>query len=301
MRGHLPRTGLIALVLLVAALALTAVGCTGSEGPQGSVGLPGSQGSTGLPGAQGVRGEQGERGLEGATGSPGRPGSAGVPGVPGPAGPTGEDAAQSEAGISLVSQEVTLNEPLEVWGSGFRPGESITIQLEIDQFLQPVIGDTAAGTGGAFRALFTRIGADDRVASRIVLGNVYTLIAVGGDGSRASVPVMIVPERPPTPTPTPSPTPTPVPPAPSPSTSLVAAKTISGAETIVWGSGFRPFENVVLSVVGGPDILVARQANASGALTVEVFIDLDPGIYTMLATGDMGSEATAPLLIVVEK
>ena len=301
MRGHLPRLGLTALLLLVAALALTAVACSGDVGQRGPAGPTGAQGVAGPTGAQGVQGEQGDRGLEGATGSPGRPGAAGVPGVPGPGGPPGQDASQAEAGISLVSREVTLDEPLEVWGSGFRPGESITIQLEVDQFLQPVIGDTAASTGGAFRAQFNRIGADDRVASRIVLGDVYTLIAVGGDGSRASTPVMIIAPRPPTPTPTPSPTPTPVPPAPSPSTSLIAAKTISGAETIVWGAGFRPNENVVLSVVEGPDILVARQANESGALTVEVFIDLEPGIYTMVATGDLGSEATAPLLIVIEK
>ena len=58
---------------------------------------------------------------------------------------------------------------------------------------------------------------------------------------------------------------------------------------------------MTVGIVGGPDLLVGRTANESGAVILEAIVDLEPGIYTIRATGDQGSEATAPLLILEEK
>ena len=74
----------------------------------------------------------------------------------------------------------------------------------------------------------------------------------------------------------------------------------------MWGAGFAPDETVTMVVVAasaGDDlVLVGKQANASGAFEVNSsHRRLGVGIYTVRATGDMGSVATAPLVIVVGK
>jgi len=59
---------------------------------------------------------------------------------------------------------------------------------------------------------------------------------------------------------------------------------------------------VAVAASAGDDlVLVGEEANASGAFAVDSANPLDVGIYTVRATGDMGSMATAPLVIVVGK
>jgi hypothetical protein len=290
-----------ALILSIVAAVALVTACGGSRGE------PGPQG---LQGLQGERGSAGPKGDPGDAGPPGSPGSPGAPGVPGPEGPAGKDAPAPQARITVNKDQLTLEEPLEVWGSGFVPGEPVSIFLEIDEPLMTTIGDTTASASGAFRVQFSKIGGDTRTQARVTKGEVYTLLAVGGEGSEASYPVMIV-EASPEPALTTEdieslieqrikaiPTPRP---QPSPSTSLVAEVAVQGELTRFWGAGFKADEVVTLSVVGGPSVLVAGSANASGALAVEEVVTLDPGIYTVKATGDKGSEATAPLVVVLEK
>ncbi|MBM3944876.1 MAG: hypothetical protein FJ317_05200 [SAR202 cluster bacterium] len=150
-----------------------------------------------------------------------------------------------------------------------------------------MVGDTTASASGSFRARFDEIGGDSRTQARITRGEVYTLMALGSSGGRASVPVMIVGEV--------------FTPAVSATSSLLAEVAVQGEFSRFWGAGFKADEIVSISVVGGPQVLVAGKANASGALQVEERINLNPGIYTVRAVGDMGSEATAPLVVVLEK
>ncbi|MBM3948815.1 MAG: collagen-like protein [SAR202 cluster bacterium] len=289
------------LTLTAIVLVALAAACSGQQGE------PGPQGLQGLPGERGPAGAKGD---PGNAGPPGSPGSPGAPGVPGPEGPAGKDAPAPQAHIVVNKDQLTLEEPLEIWGSGFVPGEPVSVFLEIDEPLMTTIGDTTANASGAFRVEFSKIGGDARTQARVTKGEVYSLLAVGGEGSEASVPVMIV-ETSPEPALTADdvealleeridaiPTPRP---QPSPSTSLVAEVAVQGELTRFWGAGFKANEVVTLSVIGGPSVLVAGTANASGALAIEEFVTLDPGIYTLKATGDKGSEATAPLVVVLEK
>lgn len=243
---------------------------------------------SGEPGRQGASGDQG---VPGETGPPGGPGRPGAPGAEGPTGPPGKDAPAPQARIIVDKIRLTLDESLEIWGSGFEPGESITIQLEIDGLLNRILGDTTATTSGSFRVEFDEIGGDTRTQARITTGEIYTLLARGSSGSTASFPVMVV-----DPVKVISSSPT-----PSPSTSLLAEVVVKGKFSRFWGAGFEPDEIVSISVINGPQVRVAGRANSSGAFEVEVEVNLDPGVYTVKAVGDMGSEATTPLVVVFEK
>ena len=231
------RKGAPATLFLTLVLSLVVIACTGSAGEQGPPGPQGAAGRPAVAGETGPAGPQGPKGEPGPTGNPGSPGPPGVPGFPGPPGPPGEDAPQPQAKITVSRSEVTMEEPLEVWGSGFTAGESVTILLQIDESLQRIIGDTTSSSGGSFQAQFQEIGGDSRTKARVSRGKVYTLLALGSDGSEASGPVMIVEAVPPAPTPVPTATPTPQPTVvvPSPSTSLIAAATVAGERTTIWG------------------------------------------------------------------
>ncbi len=288
----------IAAVALIAA-ALISAACSGPPGEQGP---PGSQGEPGLEGPSGAKGDTGP------AGPAGRRGPSGVTGPAGEAGPQGPAAPQPQARITTSLATVTLDEDFEVWGSGFAAGESVIISLAVDEFLQQVVGDTTASAAGSFRVSVGGIGGDARVRSRVSGGQIYTLVALGSAGTLASSPVNVILERPPPP-PTPSPTPlpeptmvpTPEPPAPDATTTLVAEIAVSGELNTFWASGFAPGETVLLGILGGPEILVGRDANESGAVMLEARIDLGPGVYTAIATGELGGRATWPLIVVEEK
>ncbi len=267
-------------------VALIATACGGAVGEQGPLG---AQGDTGPTGASGARGDTGPAGPSGLTGSPG------VTGPQGETGPQGPGASQPQARIISPVATLTLDEPLDVWGSGFAAGESIVVSLEIDAGLQRVVGDTTAGPGGAFRVAIDGLGGDTRFRSRVQFGDVHTLLASGSAGSVASAPVTIVSERPDE-----ADIPGPAAPA-SPSATLVATVAVTGATNTFWGAGFEPGETVSLGIVGGPGILVARAANDSGAVMLEAVIDLVPGVYTAVATGSSGIRATWPLVVAEEK
>lgn len=276
----------VAVLATVLTTALLGAACGGA----------GELGPAGPPGDRGPEGPAGARGDTGPAGPAGNPGPAGVTGPAGEAGPAGPSALQPQARIATTLDTLTLDEAFEVWGSGFAPDESVVVSLEIDDVLQRVIGDAKASDGGAFRVSVSAIGGDSRVRDRVEAGEVHTLLASGSEGSRASAPVTVLDARP-----APAqPTPTPIP-APRPSATLVATVAITGATNTFWAAGFEPGETVSLGIVGGPEILVARDANDSGAVMVEARIDLDPGVYTAVAIGSSGLQATWPLVVVEEK
>ena len=186
----------------------------------------------------------------------------------------------------MVSKStVTLNEPLTVAGSGFRPSEAVTLVLVTDGGKTIVGGGSGAqvtaSSAGAFAVEF------DRIGGSAALG-VQTLKAEGSDGSVASLPIMIaaaIPMLPPT----------------MPGSSLVANAVEVGGTTTIWGAGFHPGEPVTLTVLavgGGIDkILISVPANQSGAFMVDANVELAAGVYTLMGTGSMGSEATAALMV----
>ncbi len=218
---------------------------------------------------------------------PGNPGQPGPPGPQGPPGPPGAPAVSPEANLWVNKTALTMTEPLEIRGSGFRVGEPVTIILQIDQFLQRVIGEATADASGAFLARFESIGGRPDTIARVRPGNVYSLTAQGADGSRASTPVMIVAA-----------------PVPEGAVGALWAGAVppgpNGKLTLLVG-GFKPNEFVVVTAVaasGGQDvILVGGEVNASGAATLEATTNLEEGIYTLKAIGDQGSQASAPLFV----
>jgi len=179
---------------------------------------------------------------------------------------------------------LTIHEAVTVSGSGFKPGEGVVLTLEIDKLNRRVIGggvgsQISANNGGAFAAEF-----DHGIGGRPTSSGVRTLLATGSDGSLASIPVTIldaaVMEA-------------------SPSTSLIVGSVVTGGNATIWGAGFMGGETI--SISAGGSVLAGGSANSSGAFEMEMAVDLEPGIYTAKAVGDMGSVATAPLAVVASK
>ena len=266
------------------------------RGPQGPAGLPGLSGEPGNAGLQGVAGEPGLAGLPGESGNPG---SQGVQGIQGVQGETGASGVSPEAAITLSESTLTLDEPLAIWGSGFLPGEPVLLVLVVDNIISGQVGggsveQPVANAAGAFAVSVDAIGTSGLSGAP---GAIRSIVAIGADGSRASAPVMITES---------------VPLRTSPSTSLAANPTGINGDITVWGAGFGANEFVtitILSAVEGIDkILAGGPANDSGAFSLEGTIavgddeiPLAAGVFTLLAVGDQGSEATAPLLILSNK
>ena len=287
MRRHFPVKGVV-IALLSSVLVLALIAC---QGPQGEPGQPGLPGSPGNAGASGPQGAQGEPGLSGLPGHPGNPGPAGPPGVPGPAGANGAPAVSPEAAIELSKSTIsTMGDAVTVRGSGFLPGEPVVLQLMVDQNLSIIAGgargaQVQANEAGAFSITFDEIGGASAAQARAV--GERTFSAQGADGSRASAPVKVVgvPEA-----------------TTAVDTSLLASATPSGEPIKIWGAGFAPNEVVSLIAVGaaeggGNRIFGGVTANESGAFSVDAANPLADGVYTLRAAGNMGSTATAPLVI----
>jgi len=269
---------LTALVFSVMLFVLSACAAPAAGQP----GLPGNPGSPGISGAQGPQGEPGLPGL------PGNPGPAGAPGLQGPAGPDGSDAVAPEGNIAVSKSRVTMSEAFSVSGSGFQPNEPVVIQLRIDSTLSPIIGggrgsQVTANGAGAFEVSFDFVSEKAAIISRA--GGPSTVFAQGGSGSKASAPVTIVSSSSP---------------VGAVSASLAATPAADGI-SIVYGAGFAPGGMVSIIAVGAADgvdkILAGGEVNASGAFQIDVKVDLDAGLYTLIAKGSSNSEATAPLLI----
>ncbi len=272
------------------------------RGPQGPAGLAGFAGAPGNPGLQGVEGVAGVPGLPGNLGPQGVQGQPGIPGLPGIAGIPG---VSPEASIVLSQSALTLEQPLIIWGSGFLPGEPITLSLVVDDIISWTVGSRdaeqpIANAAGAFSASYNSIigsggGERDVITSRAP--GIRSIVAMGEDGSKASAPVVIT---------------TSAPLMTAPSSSLASNPTFVNGDVTVWGAGFMPNEFVtitVLSAVDGIDkLLVGGPTNDSGAFTLEASLavgddetPLAAGVFTIIAVGDLGSEATAPLLVLSDK
>ena len=149
MRIRFPSKGMTLALFFSVFSVLVLVGC---RGPQGNAGLPGAAGN---PGNAGLQGQAGEPGLSGFPGEPGNVGSQGIQGVQGIQGEQGSPGVSPEAQIMLSESTLTLDEPLQVWGSGFLPGEPVTLLLVVDAINNWVVGGSfddrpVANASGAF-------------------------------------------------------------------------------------------------------------------------------------------------------
>ncbi len=290
MRRHFPMKG-ITIALLSSVLVIALIACQGPPGKPGLAGLPGNPGN---PGAAGPPGDPGEPGISGLPGNPGNPGPPGPPGPQGPSGLDGLDGVSPEAAVSVSKSTLaTAGDPVVVRGSGFLPGEPITLTLTIGPEQSIILGgatgaQVTANGAGAFSHAFDEIGgASGSQAAAIGQRGVH---AQGADGSKASTPVKIVR-------------------APVPDASvatLLANATAAGNPITIYGAGFSAGEAIsiigVAAAQGGNDrILVGASANDSGAFQVDAPNPMDPGVYTLRAVGDAGSSAAGVLAVVEEK
>lgn len=264
---------MIAVISSLSVLILVAC-----EGAAGAPGLPGNPGNAGLAGVQGPQGEPGLPGL------PGNPGSPGAPGAQGPNGPAGLDAVSPEADLIISKNSVSMSEPVTIMGSGFRPGEPVSLHIIIDSTFAPMIGDASAAQATANAAGAFSIHFKDGMSSKSSVveraSDAMTLFAQGAEGSVASVPVFILSKENP---------------QASISSTLVATPVEPGGTSTVYGAGFVEGERV--SLVSGGKILAGGEANSDGAFTIDVKVGLGIGLYTISAVGSANSEATAPLLV----
>ena len=286
MRKRFPSRGHI-IALLFSVYVILLLACTGPQGPAGLPGLPGN------PGNPGGGGPPGDAGLPGLPGNPGSPGAPGAPGAEGEAGASGGGAA-AQARIELDKTVFGLDESLSISGSGFKPGEPVTLLLVVNQNLQAMIGggrraQTQASSAGTFSIDFESIGGAFKGATReraLSDGGRKAVLASGADGSKASIPVRVVgsPQG-----------------VRTSSASLVASSTESGGDSTVIGSGFHAEEFVTILAIGassGQDRIVGGgAANEFGAFSVMVSVSLDDGLYTLRAVGDKGTEASGALFV----
>ena len=288
---HFPMKG-IAIVLLSTILVFALMACTG---PQGESGLPGLPGNPGNPGESGPPGSAGDSGKPGLPGNPGNPGAPGPPGAQGPPGEPGLNGVSPQAAITVSKNTLaTSDDPFAIWGSGFLPGEPVTLTLQVGQDAQIVLGGatgaqvTANGVG-AFSASFDEVGGSDSSQSQAVGQRGF--LASGADGSMASAPIKSV---------------TSAIPALSVGSSLSVAATAVGNPIMIWGAGFEAGEAVTVIALaaaqGGNDrILVGGNANDSGAFSLEAPNPVAAGVYSLQAVGNMGSSASGVLVVVEEK
>jgi hypothetical protein len=277
-----------ALSLVVSSiLVLAVIACAGPSGLAGISGEPGNPGNPGAIGPVGSQGVQGDPGLPGNSGEPGNPGN---PGPKGPQGAAGADGQSGAASLYTTHSTITVDDSFSVWGSGFKPGEPVIIQILIDNKIMPILGSLTANASGGISGSYDGLNQEDGVNAKAV-GDIRSLVANGADGSYASTPVNIVKSRVD---------------SPSVSSSLTSVTVAKGSTVTVKGAGFLTSEPVTISTrgtltTGGDTILKGQDANVYGAFSVDIKPDLEVGVYTLQATGSNGSQATAILTITETK
>jgi len=274
--------------------AFVLVACEGPAGPSGVPGLPGNPGNAGAQGEPGLPGNPGNAGAQGVAGAPGLPGLPGNPGNPGPSGARGAPGDQGIAGVSAVSPEatisvdrhqfLTMDQPVTVLGTGFLPAEPVAVRLQIAEDRARFFGGQVVADGAGSWSLTAAIGGSDALKAAAVGDRAIVAEGLDGTVARAAVRILAKPQF-----------------VPSPSSTLVANPVVQGDETTIWAAGFKPNERLfvtgVAAVEGSDVIVIGGQANASGAVQMEATINFDAGVYTLLASGAAGSQATAVLVV----
>jgi hypothetical protein len=182
------RARFLALVVILSVVALVAAACAGdagSQGPQGSAGAAGDRGGVGLQGVAGPSGSQGPVGASGADGRVGPNGADGTSGADGVDGAAIASAATVIGGSTLFDFPFGIavsGDTLQVWGSGFNAGESVLIKVGSTSIPG---GSAEANSDGAFSVMTGALPGS-------VLPGVYSLWAVGDEGTMVSHPLKVV-------------------------------------------------------------------------------------------------------------
>ena len=81
--------------------------------------------------------------------------------------------------------------------------------------------------------------------------------------------------------------------------SLAASAVASGGEATFWGAGFEADSAVTVTLISGTtDIILAGDfANADGAFQLTATVELENGVYTVIAEGEGGRAAVAALVV----
>ena len=173
------RARFLALVVILSVVALVASACAGDAGSTGATGATGADGERGSVGPQGVAGPSGSQGTPGVRGANGAAGSAGVDGK------TIASPATVIGGSTLFDFPFGVavsGDTLQVWGSGFNAGESVLIKVG-DASIPG--GSAEANSSGAFAVMTGALPGS-------ILPGVYSLWAVGDEGTMVSYPLKVV-------------------------------------------------------------------------------------------------------------
>lgn len=183
-------------------------GLPGNPGESGLPGDPGKPGNPGLPGPTGLTGPQGiqgDPGLPGLPGLPGEPGKPGKPGLAGPTGPTGPEGPAGPPGVSIlprIGASLAIDGPVadggtfHVTAAGFGREAPLSIYVitaisETGKVTRKNLKTLIASERGTVEEDLTLPAVDPLTGIGNIGAGVYTLVAVAGDGARASVPLVI--------------------------------------------------------------------------------------------------------------
>ena len=216
---NLTRRSVLLAVLISMFSVMVLAACAGAAGKPGLPGPAGLPGKPGLPGLQGSQGDPGAPGAPGLPGAPGEPGKPGLAGLVGSRGLTGSPGISPDSAIAVAGGTIYLDGDATIWGSGFESFEPVTVFIDIDnrpdvsKGVNLVIGTATADEGGAWRVVAN--GADytskvsfepdtfrgnpnlaQRMFDGVRAGAIFSLVALGEDGTRASAPVAIKAQSP---------------------------------------------------------------------------------------------------------
>jgi len=177
-----------------------------------------------------------------------------------------------------------MDQPVTVLGTGFLPAEPVAVRLQIAEDRSRFFGGQVVADGGGSWSITAAIGGSDALKAAAVGDRAIVAEGLDGTVARAAVRILAKPQF-----------------VPSPSSTLVANPVVQGDETTIWAAGFKPNERLfvtgVAAVEGSDVIVIGGQANASGAVQMEATINFEAGVYTLLASGAAGSQATAVLVV----
>ena len=190
---------LLGAVLTGVVVAAACQGDPGLQGAQGPQGVPGPQGPQGIQGDQGpaISQEQIQASLvamiqpvidEGVfVGPQGDQGPQGAQGEAGPQGEPGEVHVGTGLALDKAAYTQGVDETINVYGSGFIRDEYLLPQI---QGANPRGFKAAGANADANGAFSTTISLN--LEGQVVSPGVYTIRVTGGEGSVATIPIVIL-------------------------------------------------------------------------------------------------------------